>query len=147
MSEDFAIDSRYTYEKTDESTGEAASNVTNSKTHAASLKATWNYSKNWTFSLTGAYSRTIDYLRSTLTYTYSPGFGVIFRWADKLRLDFDYTRSQSYQGATTEKNNYSLRGKYSLSEFVDFVLRLERETSVAPDYKLTEITANLEITF
>ncbi len=146
LSEEFSVDARYTFQKTDQGSGESSSNVVDTKSHAASLKGIWNLSKNWTFSLSGAYNRTTDYLLSQVTYTFSPGFGIIYRLGEILRVDFDYTYSKSYAGAETEKSNYALRTKYALSDYVDLTIRAEQEISRAPDYKLTDITGNLEIT-
>ncbi|MDD5382736.1 MAG: hypothetical protein PHH60_03675 [Candidatus Margulisbacteria bacterium] len=145
LSEQFSIDSRYTYEKDDEGSGEALSSLVNTKSHTAALKGTWNMSEKWTFSVSGAYSRTTDYILSQVTYTLAPGFGVIYRLEDKFRVDFDYTYSKSYSGAETEKNNYSLRTKYALSDFVNVTLRVDQEVSRAPDYRLTDVTGNVEI--
>ncbi|MFH1826158.1 MAG: hypothetical protein ABH823_02575 [bacterium] len=145
LTEQFSIDSRYIYQKLDVGTGEAAANVTNTKAHTASLKGIWNRDVNWTFSLTGAYTRTTDYNLSSITYTWAPGAGFIYRFTEKLRIDFDYTYSKSYAGAETEKNIYSLKTKYALSDFVDVTVRADREISVSPDYSLTDITGNVEI--
>ena len=145
LSEKFSFDTRYAYEKIDQGTGEATSNVTNTKTHTGSLKGIWNVSNAWTFSLTGAFSRTTDYLLSQVTYTVSPGFGFIYRLGDLWRVDFEYLYSKSYQGQETEVNNYSLKTQYSVSEFVDFTIQAEQEISRSPDYRLTDLTANLEI--
>jgi hypothetical protein len=80
-----------------------------------------------------------------LTYTLSPGFGIIYRLGEVLRVDFDYTYSKSYDGAETEITIYSLRTKYALSDFVNLTIRGDQEISRAPDYKLTDITGNVEI--
>ncbi|KPJ69550.1 hypothetical protein AMJ44_03565 [candidate division WOR-1 bacterium DG_54_3] len=146
LSEEFSIDSRYTYQKIDEGTGEASSNLVNTKSHTASLKGLWNYSQNWTFSISGAYSRTTDYILSQVTYTVSPGLGFIYRLGETLRVDFDYTYSKSYAGMETEKSNYSLKTRYALSDFVNLTIQGEQEISSDPDYKLTDITGNIEIT-
>jgi hypothetical protein len=145
LSEEFSLDSRYTFQKIDQGTGESSANVTDTKTHTASLKGIWNPVEEWTFSLSASYSRLTDYLASSVTYTFSPGFGVIYRLGEKLRVDFDYTYSKSYAGAETELNKYALRTKYALSDFVDLTLRLEQEVSRDPDYRLTDITGNIEI--
>ena len=70
---------------------------------------------------------------------------VIYRLGDKLRVDFDYTHSRSYAGSATEVNKYSLRTKYALSHFVNLTLRAEQEIGSTPDYRLTDITGNIEI--
>ena len=143
--EKFSIDARYTYQKSDQGSGEALSNITDSKSHTASLKGIWTLSETWTFSLSGAFTRTADNILSQITYTYAPGFGIIYRLGERLRVDFDYTYAKSYAGAETEKTNYALRTKYALSDFVNLTLRVDQESSRAPDYRLTDITGNLEI--
>jgi hypothetical protein len=145
LSERFAIDTRYSYQKKDQGTGEAASNAVNTKTQTLALKGTWNASEMWSFSVIGAYSRTSDYVLSNLTYTLAPGFGFIYRWQEKFRLDFDCTYSKAYAGTETEKTNYLLRAKYNANDFVNLNLRVERETSTVPFYRLTDITGNVEI--
>ncbi|MEA3493740.1 MAG: hypothetical protein U9R38_05080 [Candidatus Margulisiibacteriota bacterium] len=145
LSEKFSIDSRYTYQKTDEGSGESTSNVTDTKTHTGSLKGMWNVSDFWAYSVSGSFSRTTDYILSNVIYTISPGVGFIYRVGDKLRVDFDYVHSRSFSGAESEVNDFSLRYKYSISEYVDFTIQAEHEIGRAPDYKLTDITGNLEI--
>jgi len=145
LSEEFSIDSRYTFQKTDEGTGESKSNLTDTKTHTASLKGIWNLSEMWTLSMRGAYSRTTDYLLSQVTYTLEPGCGLIYRWGEVMRVDFDYTYSKSYAGSETEKNIYALGIKYALSDYVVLTIRADQEVSYSPDYRLTDMTANVEI--
>ncbi|MDD5594247.1 MAG: hypothetical protein PHG97_05870 [Candidatus Margulisbacteria bacterium] len=146
LSERFSIDSRYTYQRATQGTGEAASNTADSTSHTASLKGIWNISDAWSVSASGGYTKTINYLSITpVTYTFSPGWGFIFRQGDRVRVDFDYTYSRSYAGAETEKTNYTLRAKYSLSDYVNVTIRGERELGRAPDYRLTDITGNIEI--
>jgi hypothetical protein len=146
LSERFAVDSRYTYQQNTQGTGDATSDLVDSVSHTASLKGTWNASDFWSFSLSAAYSRARDNLSSNpLTYTFSPGLGFIYRQGERLRVDFDFTYSKAYAGAETELYDYALRGKYSLSDYVNITLRLEREISRAPDYKLTDIAGNVEI--
>jgi hypothetical protein len=146
LSERFSVDSRYTHQINTQGTGEATNNVVDGVSHTASLKGILNLNDFWSFSLSGAYTRATDNLSSTpVTYTVSPGWGFIYRYGDRFRVDFDFTYSKSYSGATTEKTNYSLRGKYSLSDYVNITLRAEREVSTAPGYKLTDIAGNIEI--
>lgn len=146
LSERFSIDSRYTYQRSTQGTGEAVANLADSVSHTGSLKGIWNISDFWSASVSGAYTKTTNNLSSTpVTYTASPGFGCIYRQGERLRVDFDYTYSKSYAGAETEKTNYSLRGKYSLSDYVNITLRAEREISRAPDYRLTDFSGNIEI--
>jgi hypothetical protein len=146
LSERFSIDSRYTYQRSTQGSGEAGDNLIDLDSHTAALKGVWNASDFWSFSLSGAYTRTTNNLAAEpQSYTLSPGAGFIYRWGDKFRVDFDYLYARSYAGLATEKTNYSLRGKYSLSDFVNVTLRVERELSSAPDYKLTDISGNVEI--
>ena len=146
LSEQFSVDSRYTFQKTDQGTGESRSNLNNIKAHTASLKGIWNYDDSWTFSLSGSYARLSDHLLSQVTYTIAPGFGIIYRMGDVLRVDLDYTYSKSYSGQETEKNIYSVKTRYALSDYVNLTVRADQEVSRAPDYRLTDITGNVEIT-
>jgi len=141
----FSVDSSYTFTKTDQGSNGASADIVDSKSHTASIKGQWNLSRSWTWSLTTAYTRTTDYLLSQVTYTFSPGFGFIYRQGARLRVDFDYTYSRSYAGEQTELNQYELKAKYLVSDYVDLILRLEEEHSLAPDYRLTDITGNIEI--
>ncbi len=145
LSEQFSVDSRYTFEKYDQGSGEALSDVLDTKSHSLALKFIWNQSSFWTFSISSAYTRLTDHILNQVTYTFSPGFGLIYRLGDSLRIDFEYTYSKSYAGQETEKSNYALRTKYALSEFVDLILRAQQEVSRAPDYRLTDIIGNVEI--
>jgi len=145
LSERFSIDSRYTYQKADQGTDEAVSDVVDTESHTGSLKGIWNLSDFWTFSAGGSFSKSTNDLLSQITYTVSPTLGLIYRFEEKLRVDFDYVYSRSFSGATTEKNTYSLRTKYALSNYVNLTLRAEQEISHTPDYRLTDITGNVEI--
>ncbi|OGB89624.1 hypothetical protein A2625_05770 [candidate division WOR-1 bacterium RIFCSPHIGHO2_01_FULL_53_15] len=145
LSERFSVDTRYTYQRSIQGTGETTANLLNTTSHTASLKGIWNVSDAWSFSLSGGYTRTTDNLLSTVTYTVTPGWGFIFRQGDRVRVDFDHTYSKSYDGAATEVTNYSLRGKYSVSDYVNVTLRAQREIGALPDYRLTDITGNIEI--
>ncbi|MBU1027135.1 MAG: hypothetical protein KKA31_05330 [Candidatus Margulisbacteria bacterium] len=145
LSEQLSIDSRYTFEKLDQGSGEALSDVLDTKSHALSVKFIWNQSSFWTFSVSSAYTRLTDYILNQVTYTFSPGFGIIYRLGESLRVDFEYTYSKSFAGQETERNNYTLRTKYAVSEFVDLILRAQQEISRAPDYRLTDIVGNVEI--
>jgi hypothetical protein len=146
LSERFAIDSRFIYQKNTQGSGEASANLMNGFSRTASLKGTWNISDLWSVSVSGAYAKALDFLSSSpVTYTVSPGCGFIYRQGEKLRIDFDYVYSRSYAGAVTERTNISLRGKYSLSDYVNITLRGEQELSKDPDYRLTDISGNIEI--
>jgi hypothetical protein len=71
--------------------------------------------------------------------------GIIYRLGERIRADFDYTYSKSYAGAATELNDLSLRVKYSLSDYVNVTIRGGQQISRSPDYKLTDISGNVEI--
>jgi hypothetical protein len=145
LSEKFSYDTSYTYQKSDQGSGEAGSSLVNTKSHALSLKGIWNLSDIWTFSVSGAYMRSSDYLLGTVTYTLSPGLGFIYRYQDRLRIDFDGSYSRSYSGQDNEKINLSLRSKYTVSTFVDILLRIDQEIGYVPNYRLTDITGNVQI--
>ncbi|MCU0640737.1 MAG: hypothetical protein MUC35_01470 [Candidatus Margulisbacteria bacterium] len=146
LSERFAFDARYTFLYGTQGTGEAADNLADSVSHTASLKGTWNVNDAWSFSLSTALSQTTDNLAVVpLSYAVAPAAGFIFRAGDRVRVDGDLSYSKSFQGAATELFDLALKGKYSLSEFVNFTIRAERQVSFAPDYRLTDISGNLEI--
>ncbi len=147
LSEKFSIDSKYSYTKSDEGTGEATSNTKNTMSQTESLKGILDINDNWTLSAGGTYTQTIDYLKdiNPETYTISPSLGFIYKLGSNLRIDGDYTYSKSYQGATTEKIVYSVKTKWILNEYVYLTLRGEQEISRAPDYKTSEILGNMEI--
>ncbi|MCX5726619.1 MAG: hypothetical protein NT030_05530, partial [Candidatus Saganbacteria bacterium] len=147
LSERLSIDSRYSYEKITEGTGEAISNSIDTLTQTASLKTTWNISDSWSLIASGSYSTETDNLASGSkeTYTVSPGFGFICRLGDTLRVDAEYTYSRSYSGEATEMSIYSLEAKYNLSQIVHITFRGEQELSIEPNYKTTDILTNIEI--
>ncbi|NQT30319.1 MAG: hypothetical protein HQ596_07085 [Candidatus Saganbacteria bacterium] len=145
LSEKFSINTRYSYQKSDQGSAESLSNMVNSRRHTASFKGIWTLSRRLSFSISGAYTRTTDYLLSTLTYTLTPGLGFIYRLDNKLRIDFNYAHSKSYAGAETEVDSFSLKTKYALSEFVDLTLRAEQAVSRFPYYRVTDIAGNVEI--
>jgi hypothetical protein len=146
LSEKLSVDTHYAYQLNTQGSGDAASNVIDTVSYTGSLKGLWNISDLWSVSLSGTYSKMINNLvADPVTYTVSPGFGVIYRQGNRLRIDLDYTYSKSYAGSTTEKTNYSLRAKYSLSDYVNLSLCYDQEISHAPDYKLTDIAGNVEI--
>ncbi|MFA6169872.1 MAG: hypothetical protein WCW67_07980 [Candidatus Margulisiibacteriota bacterium] len=144
VSERFSIDSRYAYQRVTQGNGGDGDNVVNTVSHFASLKGLYNYSPEWSFSLSGGYSKNVNNLTTNpISYTVTPGFGVIYRYFDRLRVDFDWLYAKSYQGLETERYNYALKARYSISDYVNASLRFERETS--PDYKTTELSGNVEI--
>jgi hypothetical protein len=145
LSERFSIDSRYIYQKIYQGTGESSSNFENFQSHSASLKGIWNFSQAFSFSLFSAYSLKNDYILSQEIYTFSPGFGVIYRLRDTLRIDFEYVHSKSFAAEETEKDNYSLKTRYALSEYASLALRVDQEVSRRPNYRLTDIAGNIEI--
>jgi hypothetical protein len=146
LSERFSFDTRYTYQRDTQGSGEAANDLADDASHTASLKGTWNVNDAWSFSLSGAFSRTTNNLSATpLSYTVSPAAGFIYRSGDRVRIDGDASYAKSFQGTATELYDLALKAKYSLSDFVNFTVRLERQISYAPEYKLTDISGNLEI--
>ncbi|MFA5183376.1 MAG: hypothetical protein WC405_18855 [Syntrophales bacterium] len=146
VSERFSIDSRYAYQRTTQGTDGGRENVVNSVSQTASLKGLYNYSSEWSFSLSGGYSKNVNNLAAEpVSYTVTPGFGVIYRYLDRLRVDFDWLYAKSSQGLETERYNYALKARYSISDYVNATLRWEREASRQPDYKTTELSGNVEI--
>lgn len=146
VSERISIDSSYAYQRVTQGNNGGSDNAVNSVSHSASLKGLYNYSPEWSFSLSGGYSKNVNNLASDpVSYTLTPGFGLIYRYLDRLRIDFDWLYAKSYQGLETERYNYALKARYSISDYVNATLRWERETSRQPDYKTTELSGNVEI--
>jgi len=146
LSERFSIDSRYTYQRNTQGTGEAETNLIDGVSHTASFKGIWNASEALSLNFSASYSKTINnLLPDPITYTISPGLGFTYRRGDLLRVDFNFTYAKSYAGSENQKWNYSLQAKYSLSEYVNVTLRGEREISSQPDYKLTDFAGGVEI--
>ncbi|MBI5399560.1 hypothetical protein HZB07_02960 [Candidatus Saganbacteria bacterium] len=147
LSEKLSLDCRYTFQKIDQGSGEGTANLTDTKSHTVSLKALWNISDVWSWSLAASYARATDYRLGNTTYTWSPGMGFIYRLGDVLRLDGDYIYTRSYAAADTEKHNYLLKARYAVSDFVNWTLQAQHEISRWPDYRLTDITGNVAINF
>ncbi len=147
LSEKFSLDSSYTNKKEDVLSYDA-SREADTLTQTGKIKFTWNINESWSLIGSTSYSEEFDNLatQDKITYTISPGVGFIYRLVDTLRVDGEATYSKSHAGAKTEKSTYSLKTKYDMNEYVHMTLNLEREISVAPDYRTLEILANLEIT-
>ncbi|MFH1389503.1 MAG: hypothetical protein ABIH56_02055 [Candidatus Margulisiibacteriota bacterium] len=146
VSERLSFDSRLAYQRLTQGEGGKSDNVVDGVSHSVFLKGLYSATQAWSFSLAAAYSKNTNNLSPTpVSYTFAPGFGAIYRWSDRLRLDFDYLHSRSSQGVETEKNTYSFKGRYSISDYVNATIRWEREISLNPDYKTTDISGNVEI--
>lgn len=145
VTERFYIDSSYSFERAQEASGEAYANVIDYKTYTAALKGSWNYSDNWTFSLLSSFSRKTDYLLSSVIYTLTPGIEVVYRQGERLRIDLGYTHARSYAGAETRVDTFTFKARYSVSDYVRLNLLAQQENSYAPDYRLTDISGNVEI--
>jgi hypothetical protein len=140
LTEKASIDTRYSSEVVNQS-----SDI--SRTETASLKGLWDLTPSWSISAQGSFARKRDNLAvsNPLTYTVSPSIGFIFRLENKLRVDGQYTLSKSFQGASTQKEDYSLKTKYDVSEYVHISLRYEQESAHDPDYRSTELQGTVEI--
>ena len=146
LTEKLAIDSRYTYQRGSQGSGALTNNLADNVSHTAAVKGIWNITDRFSLSLSTAYSKIVNNLAAEpLSYTVTPGLGFIYREGERLRLDGDYTITRATAGAATEKSNLSLRAKYGVSDYVNVTLRAEQEISRAPDYKLTDISGNVEI--
>lgn len=146
LTEQFSIDSNYTYNLQHQLSDLSTSNI-NKLAQTVYLKALWNYTENWIFFSSYSYSETIDRLLpdDNITYTIAPGGGWTFKIKELFRIDGEYTRSMSYGAASTQVDTYSLKTKYDPNENVHVNLRGTREISVDPDYKSSEIMGSLEI--
>jgi len=146
LAERFAIDSRYTYQRNLQGSGESAASLADSASHTAALKVTWNISDNLSWTLSGACAKTTDHLAATpVYYTLTPGTGLIYRLGDKFRLDLDWTYARSFAGQVTEVTDCALRARYCLNDQLNVTLRAEQQVSRSPDYRLTDISGNIEI--
>jgi len=144
LSEQFSIDSRFIYIRGLQGSGESVNNTANNSQQDANLKGIWNINDTWSISVSGSYSKYEDKLAITpATYSFAPGFGFIFRRGDKTRVDFDYSRSRSFSGTEIEKTNYSLRGKYAMSDYVNIIFKCDREEHL--EYKLIDLSGSVEI--
>lgn len=146
LSEQFSIDSRYTWQNQLQGSDTLTSNI-DSLAQTIYLKGLWNYSENWTYFASYSYSESQDRLLTVdnTTYTIAPGFGLTYRLKDILRIDGEYSRSVSYSGASTQVDTYSLKTKYDPNQYVHINIRGTREISVEPNYKSSEILGSLEI--
>lgn len=139
LGEQWALDSRYTYQRTTRGSGEARDNLVDLVSRTAALKGTWNITEAWSVSLSGAYARTTDRLAVTpVSDTVTGGWGLVFRQGDRLRLELDY----AYSKAMT---SFSLRARYGVSDHVNVSCRALREFGRQPDYRLLDISLNVEI--
>lgn len=146
LTQTFAVDLGYQQKHTLQGTGEATSDLTDLLSQTGSVKGTLKVGKNWQFTLSYAFSKAVDNLliADNITYSSSPSAGFVYR-TDFIRVEGKYTYSKSYLASSTEKSIYSLKGKYSPSENFHLSLRGDREISLNPDYKTTEISGYAEI--
>jgi len=146
LSEQFSLDSRYTYENQKQRSDKASSNI-DTLTNTIFLKGSWNYNENWIFFASYSYSESLNNLLTSdnITYTVAPGFGLTYKIGEMLRVDGEYSRSKSYAASSAEIDNYSIKTKYDPNEYVHINLRAMKEISVEPNYKASEIMGSLEI--
>ncbi|MFH1710480.1 MAG: hypothetical protein ABH860_05390, partial [bacterium] len=146
LSELFSVDSRYSYQNQGQSSTDTTDDI-DSLTQTIYLKGLWNYDRSWTFFTSYSYSETIDRLLmdDDITYTVVPGVGLTYMLSDILRVDGEYTRSQSFAASSAQVDTYSLKTKYDPNQYIHINLRCTREISVEPDYKTSEILGSLEI--
>jgi len=147
MSEKLSIDTSYSNKITKTGSGDAFDDQSNAQILTESLKAQYNLNDFWTFSVSFVYAKTINFTFNPFleTYSVSPGIGFIFRYHDRFRLDGDYSVSNSYSGSTARTTMLNLRGKYDASEYVHITGLFNQQTSLAPDYKTTELSGYVEI--
>ncbi|MBI5700440.1 hypothetical protein HZC34_01165 [Candidatus Saganbacteria bacterium] len=147
LSEVLAIDGSYIRKTLRSGSGEAIDNAISSLAQIGSLKLIYNLNNWLTISPSYAYSQTTNYLASANNEIYSiqPGCGIIIRIMDKLRIDGDFQYSKSYAGAAAEKTNFSVRGRYDMSDIVHITARLDTEIGRSPDYKTSEFSGIVEI--
>jgi hypothetical protein len=145
LSEKFSIDLALSQKEQEQGSFEACSSLVKMKTQSLALKSSWQASKSWTYYVSGSYACSNDHYLDHFAYTLTPGCGFIYRFQDSLRIDFDFSYAKTRQAVETERYAYSLRSKYSLSSFVDVLLRIDQEKNNYPEYYLTDITGNVQI--
>jgi hypothetical protein len=146
LSERFSVDSRYSYQNQYQSSTATSEDV-DSHTQTVYLKGLWNYDQNWTYFASYSYSETVNMLltEDDITYTIAPGIGLTYKVTDILRVDGEYTRSQSFAASSAQVDTFSLNTKYDPNQYIHINIRGTREISVEPDYKTSEIMGSLEI--
>lgn len=146
LSEQFSVDSRYSYQNQYQSSTSTSDDI-DSLTQTMYLKGLWNYDQNWIFFASYSYSETVNMLLTDddITYIVAPGIGITYKLADILRVDGEYTRSQSFAASSAQVDTYSLKTKFDPNQYVHINIRGTREISVDPDYKSSEIMGSLEI--
>ena len=144
LNQALAIDSQYSHKTTLAGTGESGNN-SHTILETASLKGLWNVNPNLTLTGTGAFSLNRNILEKSKIYSLSPAIGFIWRQTDFLRIDGDYSYTRYFSASSASKHTFSLKAKYSVSNFVDVSLRYERETSSSPYYRTTDLAGIVEI--
>lgn len=147
LSEKIAVDSSYSRKTSKIGSLESEDNLLNTLNQAGSIKIIFNLNDALTVSPSYSYSQLTDYLQPANqdTYTLGPGIGLILRIMDRLRIDSSLTYAKSHAGSNTEDTNFSLRGKYDLSDYVHITLLAKTELSKNPDFKTSEFSGNVEI--
>ncbi len=146
LSEQFSIDSSYSYQNQNQSSTSTAEEI-DALTQTINLKGLWNIDQSWSVFASYSYSEMDNRLLTDddMTYTVSPGMGATYKIGDILRVDAQYTRSQSFAASTAQVDTYSLNTKYDPNQYVHINIRGTREISVDPDYKSTEIMGSFDI--
>ncbi len=144
LTERFSIDTRYTWQNQIQLTDVASSDI-RQLTQTVYGKALWNYDANWIFFINYSYSEMDDAIADQITYTDMPGGGISYIYDDVLRIDAEYDKSMSFSGAETQVDTYSLKIKYDPNQYAHINLRINREISVDPDYKDSEVMGSVEI--
>lgn len=141
----FAIDTKYIHKTTLNGTEEANDDQVYTIDQTGSLKGIWNLNTSWQLSASGAFTLSRNLLANNKTYTISPNIGFIYRYNNIWRIDGEYTYFRSYSAIISSGHKFSLRGKYTLSKYVNLSLRYDRETSNYPYYRTTDIAGIVEI--
>ncbi|OGC03879.1 hypothetical protein A2276_08530 [candidate division WOR-1 bacterium RIFOXYA12_FULL_43_27] len=140
-----AVDTKYSHKTTLKGSGESFSDSTYTIDQTGSIKGTLNPNPDWSFSASGAATFSQDLLNKTKTYILSPGLGFIYRWGTVFRIDGDYVYSRSYSALRNSTHKFSLKAKYSLSQYVNVSFTYEHERSGNPYYRTTDLAGIVEI--
>lgn len=145
LTRDFAIDAKYSHKTTLQGTEESIDDQAYTIDQTGSAKGIWTVNPSWRLSASGSFTLSRNFLSNTKTYTLSPGIGFIYTLGSMLRVDGDYNYSRSYSAIQSSGHKFSLKGKYTLSKYVNVSLQYQRETSSSPYYRTMDIAGIVEI--
>jgi len=140
----FAIDVRYSHKTALAGTEESYKNSTNTIYQTGSIKGTWTINPRLRLSAGGYFTLSRNILLGSKTHTLSPSIGFIYSLSDLLRVDGEYNYSRSFSAIRSILDKFYIKGKYSLSEYLNLSLRFKRENNSNPFYRTTDFAGSVE---